>query len=645
MPMKVEKITRHEVSGWGYDDLAPERILTARVYLRGEMVGEARVDLSRGHQADIDGGYRRGFVIAVSDLGNIISALADGNLTIVAQHNGEQGDPPAAPITATFERNLLVHETLCTGPDLFGELDLDEIFDQLQTIRQRSESDFHLKAFCFDVINFIRAYFPPHLRGLHFYTVASEISQAAGMTHAASHYAKQREQGGIAQPKANDSVISASALEEIPAVDYALLGDLVRYSDLAPIDFTVPPFINGLPDTSFLLDCGVIGHARAEMPSIKAYGFRVNGFGDNDWAVTGASGRVDVAEKLYRVDFEVLRQIIDAGSIMVLDMSAEGPPCQAHWNDILNTALADLAIPANQLLLVTQNIAFATASRAQGLQVTSATAHFYLKRGSDIVAELFGGEAMMLDYMRSLLTRRAESRNARKYVCLNYTPRWSRWATVLSLYCNNHLESGFVSFPGVGNRKLRLAKPEAYGMPNIRNRERYIAAVPALLARCPLVVDVDSESWPAPDFIFPTKAFENSFLHIVTETEMSEGSVHRVTEKILKPIVGLQPFLVMGNPKSLQIMRDLGFRTFGSIIDESYDATIEIADRFDAVEHEMLRLLDQDLETLKRTTDAVIDILVHNFVHLVRTGSLMFGAAVEGRLRAAIAGMRRGTLL
>ena len=376
-----------------------------------------------------------------------------------------------------------------------------------------------------------------------------------------------------------------------------------------------------------------------DAPTLRVHGFSVNGFGDNDWSVGHPDGQIYVTEKLYRADFEVLRRLIDAGDILVLDMTAEGPPCLPRWVEILNAGLADLGIPPSQVLLVTQNIAFSDAARNEGLRATTTTAHYYLKRSSDIVAELYGTEAAMLDYMGSLLARRVQSQDARKYVCLNYTPRWPRWATVLSLFCNGHLNSGYVSFPGVSNRKLQVEAPEAYGMPKIANRERYLAQVPELLVRCPLIVDVDDGSWPAPDFVFPTRAFENSFLHIVTETEMSEGSVLRVTEKILKPVVGLQPFLVVGNPGALRLMRDLGFRTFGTIFDESYDATISIPGRFDALEVEMLRVLEQDIPALRRMTDEVSDILVHNFVHLVRLAPLLFGAAVEGRLRAVIGAM------
>jgi hypothetical protein len=639
MPVTVERIDGQEITGWGYDDLHPEETLTIRILIGGEVAGVAKVDRELPHQDDIHRIRRRGFVVRINNLGDVISALALDNLTIEAHRESDGAGNAATPIGATFARHLLPHRRLCSAQDLFGCAELDTILDRLEVIRRRTESGSQLNAFCFDVINFIRAFFPPDLRDARFYTKAAEMSRAAGMPHATRFY-EERLNRDSASPAPDDRPISdADVLGEDRVATYALLSDLVRFADAPAIDLSVPPFVTGTPDTSLLLECSVIGKAGAGKPSLRAYGFRINGFGDQDWGVDHAGRRVLVAEKLYRMDFESLRRLIDCGGILLLDMSAEGPPCLPQWSALLNTALNDLGIPPTQVLLVTQNLAFARAARNEGLRACCTTAHYYLKRGSDIANERYGSEDKMLDYIGSLLSRRAQSLDARKYVCLNYTPRWVRWAVVLSLLSNGHIDSGYVSFPGLRNKKLDVKKAEAYGMPHIRNRDRYLAQVPELLARCPLTIDVDNDSWPTPDFVFPAQAFENSFLHIVTETEMTEGSVRRVTEKILKPVFGLQPFIVAGNPGSLKLMRDLGFRTFDSIFDESYDAIIGITDRFDAMETQMLLVLEQDVATLKRMTDRVADILVHNFVHLVRIAPLLFGAAVNARLRAMVTAM------
>jgi hypothetical protein len=59
-------------------------------------------------------------------------------------------------------------------------------------------------------------------------------------------------------------------------------------------------------------------------------------------------------------------------------------------------------------------------------------------------------------------------------------------------------------------------------------------------------------------------------IHIVPETIFNTEKVH-LTEKIFKPIVMYQSFILFGGPRSLEYLRSYGFKTFGHIWDESYD--------------------------------------------------------------------------
>ena len=52
-----------------------------------------------------------------------------------------------------------------------------------------------------------------------------------------------------------------------------------------------------------------------------------------------------------------------------------------------------------------------------------------------------------------------------------------------------------------------------------------------------------------------------------------------MTEKTFKPILNLQPFVIIGNPGSLQLLKDLGYKTFESVIKEDYDKIINHKDR------------------------------------------------------------------
>jgi hypothetical protein len=73
-----------------------------------------------------------------------------------------------------------------------------------------------------------------------------------------------------------------------------------------------------------------------------------------------------------------------------------------------------------------------------------------------------------------------------------------------------------------------------------------------------------------------SKYFMNSYCHIVMEThwdaDQSGGAF--LTEKTFKPIKHGQMFFVAGPPGSLQTLRDLGYRVFDHVLDNSYDLEI-----------------------------------------------------------------------
>ena len=62
----------------------------------------------------------------------------------------------------------------------------------------------------------------------------------------------------------------------------------------------------------------------------------------------------------------------------------------------------------------------------------------------------------------------------------------------------------------------------------------------------------------------------DAFWHIVTETVFYYNKLH-LTEKIFKPIVSKQPFMLLAAPGNLAYLKSYGFKTFDSVIDESYD--------------------------------------------------------------------------
>jgi len=71
-------------------------------------------------------------------------------------------------------------------------------------------------------------------------------------------------------------------------------------------------------------------------------------------------------------------------------------------------------------------------------------------------------------------------------------------------------------------------------------------------------------------------------IQLVPETLFDTEKTH-LTEKVFKPIIMYQPFILFAGSNSLQYMRDYGFKTFSDIWDESYDTEIDSEKRFDMI--------------------------------------------------------------
>ena len=73
-------------------------------------------------------------------------------------------------------------------------------------------------------------------------------------------------------------------------------------------------------------------------------------------------------------------------------------------------------------------------------------------------------------------------------------------------------------------------------------------------------------------------------IHIIPETLFNTSKTH-LTEKSFKPIVMGQPFIMISGPNSLQYIKTYGFKTFGSVWDESYDTEPSPTDRLEKIKN------------------------------------------------------------
>ena len=99
----------------------------------------------------------------------------------------------------------------------------------------------------------------------------------------------------------------------------------------------------------------------------------------------------------------------------------------------------------------------------------------------------------------------------------------------------------------------------------------------------PCTIDATaSADYHAPDYA-------HTAIEIVLETLFDDTRWH-LTEKSLRPIACGRPFMLAGTPGSLEYLRSYGFKTFGNLIDESYDCITDPVSRLQCIVKEMKRI-------------------------------------------------------
>ena len=94
-----------------------------------------------------------------------------------------------------------------------------------------------------------------------------------------------------------------------------------------------------------------------------------------------------------------------------------------------------------------------------------------------------------------------------------------------------------------------------------------------------------------------TNAYCNIVFETVFDADQSGGTF--LTEKTFKPIKHGQPFVIAGCAGSLQVLRDLGYRVFDSVIDNSYDLITNNTERWIAIRNTIEQIKNSNLEEFR----------------------------------------------
>jgi hypothetical protein len=113
-------------------------------------------------------------------------------------------------------------------------------------------------------------------------------------------------------------------------------------------------------------------------------------------------------------------------------------------------------------------------------------------------------------------------------------------------------------------------------------------------------------------FVIPFKIYNKTAYSLVCETDYS-NEFSFFTEKIVKPILARRLFIVISGQHYLKNLQTLGFKTFDTIIDESYDSVEDPETRWTMAIDQAIELGKQNQQSILKK---IIPIVLHNFNNL-----------------------------
>ena len=223
-------------------------------------------------------------------------------------------------------------------------------------------------------------------------------------------------------------------------------------------------------------------------------------------------------------------------------------------------------------------------------------------------------------------------KRSKYFLSYNRIPKSHRTALVLSLFKNNLLSKGLVSYPQMGMTGYDVVhNPDDWLKRNhfqdvihdgdiLDDYEKYSVK---LNNKLPLLLDKQDMSvcWSVTHTTF--NHYFDTYFSIVTESIFREAPQDDmelfISEKTWKTIMNYHPFIIVASPFTLKKIRSYGFKTFHPFIDESYDVCLDNQQRFLMIEEQIKKLCEMPLEDLHDWYCSIIDTLEFNYSHFYNT--------------------------
>lgn len=196
---------------------------------------------------------------------------------------------------------------------------------------------------------------------------------------------------------------------------------------------------------------------------------------------------------------------------------------------------------------------------------------------------------------------------SRDFVCLSRLHKWWRATVLADLHRNEILDNSYWSYcEAPTDQNFTQDNPiEIDQISRLRwDLQKFIASAPYF--------SDDLDQTTRNDHSQTMSMYHNdAYCHIVLESQfdVDQSGGAFITEKTFKPIKHGQLFFVAGGPGSLQTLRELGYRTFDSVLDNAYDLEHNATDRWIMLRESIKKAKSQGLHNLYMQC---LDDLQHN---------------------------------
>ncbi len=339
-----------------------------------------------------------------------------------------------------------------------------------------------------------------------------------------------------------------------------------------------------------------------------------------------ASQLLDVDSLADRIPRSVQERLTAGAAHLILSAPREGHRFDGRFGRAFDGLAKKLNCRHRQIVFLTQNSLYDARYRAwcQEQGIESSRRIKVLFHNSPLLRMAFEGDDL------GTFSNEGPVR-PRKFLFLNNIPRAHRLFLFKEVADHGLLTEGLVSF----NFRARDAwEHSMFGVPLLDDLRVFYPRLGRRQIRqlcdhldgtyLPLRLDLtdrdqlSDQGRPCSPTAVPWELFQQSYFSLVAETEMDSGDdLRRFTEKSLKPLLGMHPFLVAGQPGTLAALRELGFRTFGSHIDEHYDEVEDAYQRAQLVFQQVRRLCQMSPEVLHDWFCELQPVLIHNQRHFV----------------------------